>query len=90
MLSSAYVLGISNNSAGMLSRNSNFWNVIFADTVGKIGISILTGKPLGNFIVTNSRNFVKCLNGAITSKTFSNISTFNGNSLLWKVNWLYN
>lgn len=72
----------------MLSLNSNFWNVIFADTVGNIGMSIFTGNPLGSFIVTNSRSLVKCLNGAITSNTFKSISTFSGNSLLcneWKV-----
>lgn len=86
MLSSVYVFGISNSSGDMLSRNSNFWKVILAETVGRIGMSIFTGKPLGNFNVTNSRSFVKCLNGAITSKTFNNISTVNGKSLLCNKN----
>lgn len=82
-LSSQKFFGISNNSLSKLSWNSNFWKVIFAETVGKIGISILTGKPPGSLSVTNSRSLVKCLKGAITSKTFNNISTVNGKSLLW-------
>lgn len=87
MLSSVYVFGTSKRSGEMLLRNSNFWNVIFAETVGSIGISIFTGNPLGSFNVTNSRSFVKCLNGAITSSTFNSISTVNGNSLLCVVKW---
>lgn len=87
MLSSVYDFGISKRSGDMLSRNSNFWNVILAETVGKIGISIFTGKPLGSFRVTNSRNLLKCLNGAITSRTFSSISTVSGKSLLCNKKW---
>lgn len=34
----------------------------------------LTGKPGGSFIWTNSRSLLKCLNGATTSSTFSNLS----------------
>lgn len=33
----------------------------------------LTGKPGGSFIWTNSLSLLKCLKGAITSKTFSNL-----------------
>lgn len=33
----------------------------------------LTGKPGGSFIWTNSRSLLKCLNGATTSSTFSNL-----------------
>lgn len=83
MLSSVNDFGISNISVDMLSRNSNFWKVIFAETVGKIGMSIFTGNPPGSFKVTNSRSLVKCLKGAITSNTFSNISTVKGKSLLY-------
>ena len=33
----------------------------------------LTGNPGGSFIWTNSRSLLKCLNGAITSNTLSNL-----------------
>lgn len=33
----------------------------------------LTGKPGGSFICTNSLSLLKCLKGAITSKTFNNL-----------------
>lgn len=72
----------------MLFRNSNCWNVIFAVTVGNIGISTLTGKPLGSLKVIKSRSFEKCLNGAITSNTFRSISTESGKSELWEKNKL--
>jgi len=45
---------------------------------------IFTGKPGGSFIRTNSLSLLKCLKGAITSSTFSNISTDSGKSGLWK------
>lgn len=45
-------------------------------------LPILTGKPGGNFIWTNSRSLLKCLNGAITSRTLSRESTVIGNSSL--------
>lgn len=38
-------------------------------------IPSLTGKPGGSFIWTNSRSLLKCLNGAMTSNTFSNLET---------------
>lgn len=41
-----------------------------------------TGNPGGNFICTNLRSLVKCLNGAITSSTLNNISTERGKSEL--------
>jgi hypothetical protein len=41
---------------------------------------IFTGKPGGSFIRTNSLSLLKCLKGAITSSTFSNISTDSGKS----------
>ncbi len=47
-------------------------------------IPIFTGTPGGNFIVTNSRSFFKCLNGVTTSKIFSNISTVMGKFSLYK------
>jgi hypothetical protein len=68
----------------MLFRNSNCWNVIFAVTVGKIGISTLTGNPLGSLNVMKSLNLEKCLNGPITSSTFNNISTDSGKSELYE------
>lgn len=37
----------------------------------------LTGKPGGSFICTNSLSLLKCLKGAITSKTFSNLQRKN-------------
>jgi len=41
---------------------------------------IFTGKAGGSFIRTNSLSLLKCLKGAITSSTFSNISTDSGKS----------
>ena len=50
-------------------RHSKSWNVTRAETVGKTGMSTLTGNPGGSFISIKSRNFWKCLNwGAITCK----------------------
>lgn len=37
--SSAYPRGTSKCESGISSRNANSWNVIFAETVGKIGMS---------------------------------------------------
>lgn len=44
----------------------------------------LTGKPGGSFICTNSLSLLKCLNGAITSKTFNNLhGTREEDKLTW-------
>uniref|UniRef100_A0A1A9Z0M5 Uncharacterized protein n=1 Tax=Glossina pallidipes TaxID=7398 RepID=A0A1A9Z0M5_GLOPL len=75
-------LSISKSSDEILSRNSNFWNVILAVTVCRTGISTLTGKPAGSLRATNSRNLLICLKGAITSNMLSNMSTLRGKSLL--------
>ena len=49
-----------------------------------MGMSTLTGKPGGSFISTNSRNLLKCLTGAITSKTSKSIPLDSGKSWHWK------
>lgn len=83
--SSRYPLGIVNRSAAEgRSRNLNCWKVIFAVTVGRMGISTFTGKPDGSLKFMKSRSFEKCLNGAITSSTLSSISTERGKSELCK------
>ena len=43
----------------------------------------LTGNPGGNFIETNSFNLSKCLNGAMTSRTFSNLK--HKNKTTWEI-----
>ena len=47
-----------------------------------VNLPILTGKPGGKLSLIKSRNLLKCLNGATTSRILNNDSIERGNSLL--------
>ena len=67
--------------------SEKFW--CYFNNVGAI-LPIFTGKPGGSFIRTNSLSLLKCLKGAMTSNTFSSISTDNGKSGLCKQQTIIN
>ena len=64
---------ISFHFIGLLQKSFKHSKVTSKHEIEIFNLPILTGKPVGNFIEINSFNFSKCFEGAMTSRTLSNL-----------------